>query len=415
MSAKRGAQADTAGDQAGKRPKPEDDGRPRPKKYALLMGFQGTSYAGMQRNIGFETIESTLLRALLVTGCIDKNNYETPQSMHFQRCARTDKGVHAARQVVAMRMILTENTVDELNAKLPDDIRIFGAFRTTKGFNPKNACTGRRYEYLLPTYALMPKEKVPVPEYRVDEPKLTWFRETLKRYIGTHKFHNFTAGKSASDDSCRRYITDFTVSEPFEREGIEWVRIQVKGQSFILHQIRKMIGLAVAIVRGHVKDDYMDRCFSDERVDVPKIPGLGLFLDCVFFDYYNKQYSNQHQILEFGAYDDVVESFKAAKIHSHIISQEKQEQVILRWLNLLFIHRFNALPDDKGPKYKAGLQFDDEVAKIAEDARQALQTGQQPPTTKEVEKRLFGDAAEAVAARSANPPTENSGWSCTIS
>lgn len=38
--------------------------------------------------------------------------------------------------------------------------RVFWVTRVTKGFNCKQQCSGRRYEYVLPTYALMDKSKV---------------------------------------------------------------------------------------------------------------------------------------------------------------------------------------------------------------------------------------------------------------
>lgn len=38
-----------------------------------------------------------------------------------------------------------------------------------------------------------------------------------------------------------RLITSFTAADPFEDGGMEWVRLSVKGQSFVLHQIRKMV------------------------------------------------------------------------------------------------------------------------------------------------------------------------------
>ena len=34
----------------------------------------------------------------------------------------------------------------------------------------------------------------------------------------------------------------FQIGKPFVRDGLEFATIRVKGQSFILHQIRKMIG-----------------------------------------------------------------------------------------------------------------------------------------------------------------------------
>lgn len=38
-----------------------------------------------------------------------------------------------------------------------------------------------------------------------------------------------------------RLVTSFVASEPFENNGMEWIRLTVEGQSFILHQIRKMV------------------------------------------------------------------------------------------------------------------------------------------------------------------------------
>jgi tRNA U38,U39,U40 pseudouridine synthase TruA len=39
----------------------------------------------------------------------------------------------------------------------------------------------------------------------------------------------------------QRYIMTIDVSEPLYIDGSEWVSIKLHGQSFILHQIRKMI------------------------------------------------------------------------------------------------------------------------------------------------------------------------------
>jgi len=43
--------------------------------------------------------------------------------------------------------------VPPINEKLPDDIRVFEVVRVTKSFNAKSAAWGRRYEYLMPSYA----------------------------------------------------------------------------------------------------------------------------------------------------------------------------------------------------------------------------------------------------------------------
>jgi tRNA pseudouridine(38-40) synthase len=50
------------------------------------------------------TIENALLDALFAAGMITEENNKKIQTMNFQRCARTDKGVHAARQVVSLKV-----------------------------------------------------------------------------------------------------------------------------------------------------------------------------------------------------------------------------------------------------------------------------------------------------------------------
>lgn len=44
-------------------------------------------------------------------------------------------------------------------------------------------------------------------------------------------------------------------SKPFMKEGYEFAVIKIKGQSFMLHQIRKMVGTVIAIVRGYAGED----------------------------------------------------------------------------------------------------------------------------------------------------------------
>lgn len=57
--------------------------------------------------------------------------------------------------------------------------------------------------------------------------------------------------------------------------------VYFQGQSFMLHQIRKMVGLVIAILRGHTDMSMMERAFGKDKVIIPTAPGLGLVLDMV--------------------------------------------------------------------------------------------------------------------------------------
>lgn len=82
--------------------KPEE--RIKRRKFCLLMGYSGTNYLGMQRNPDVNTIEEELLKALLKINWITEEGFNQPQTIHFQRAARTDKGVSAIRQCCSMKL-----------------------------------------------------------------------------------------------------------------------------------------------------------------------------------------------------------------------------------------------------------------------------------------------------------------------
>lgn len=82
--------------------RPED--RIKKRKYCLLIGYAGANYFGMQRNPAVNTIEEVLLTAMHKQKWINDEGFNQPQMAHFQRAARTDKGVSAARQCVSMKL-----------------------------------------------------------------------------------------------------------------------------------------------------------------------------------------------------------------------------------------------------------------------------------------------------------------------
>jgi tRNA pseudouridine38-40 synthase len=71
------------------------------------------------------------------------------------------------------------------------------------------------------------------------------------------------------------------------------VRLVITGQSFMLHQIRKMVGLAVAVMRGDAPPEAVPLALEPRRdVNTPIAPDVGLFLDEGIFEAYNARWGD---------------------------------------------------------------------------------------------------------------------------
>ncbi|XP_039735147.1 pseudouridylate synthase 1 homolog isoform X1 [Pteropus medius] len=339
-------------EQQAKKLKSSADGEPRRKlpkrKIVLLVAYSGKGYHGMQRNVGssqFKTIEDDLVSALVRSGCIPENHGEDMRKMSFQRCARTDKGVSAAGQVVSLKVWLIDDILEKINSHLPSHIRILGLKRVTGGFNSKNRCDARTYLYMLPTFAFAHKDRdVQDETYRLSTETLRRVNRLLARYKGTHNFHNFTSQKGPREPSAQRYVLDMFCEEPFERDGLEFAVIKVTGQSFMTHQIRKMVGLVVAIAKGYAPEDVLERSWGEAKVDVPKAPGLGLVLERVHFERYNRRFGNDglHEPLDWAGQEAEAAAFKEQHIYPTIVSTERHERSMAQWLSTLPVHDFSA-------------------------------------------------------------------------
>lgn len=243
-----------------------------------------------------------------------------------------------------------EINIDELNKDLPEQIRVFCARRVTKGFNAKEKCCGRTYTYTIPTVAFAEHSaQVKIDDYRLPGDKITKLNEILKMYEGTKSFHNFTSRKEYIDPSSKRYIVSFDCDVPFVVSGVEFAVLKVKGQSFMLHQIRKMIGLALAVLRGLTSKETISRAFTEVRIDIPMAPGLGLVLDQVHYDRYNARYGTDgiHDALSWDKEEPEVQKFFETFIVPTIVNTEINDASMVTWLETLPLHSYDIRTDSK--------------------------------------------------------------------
>ncbi|KAH9605087.1 hypothetical protein KSS87_000956 [Heliosperma pusillum] len=173
-------------------------------------------------------------------------------------------------------------------------------------------------------------------EFKYGEEVKERLNRILKYYEGTHNFHNFTTRTKAEDPSAKRYIVSFQANTTLTLEGIEFIKCEVVGQSFMLHQIRKMMGMAVAVMRNFASESIYDTAFDQVvRINVPTAPEVGLYLDECFFTSYNKKWNGTHEELSMKDYAEEAEEFKVKYIYSHIANTEHKEGAVAIWLHSL--------------------------------------------------------------------------------
>lgn len=383
-----------------------------------MIGYCGTGYNGMQiqNNPDVKTIEAEIFKAFIAAGAVSQENSTDLKKNGFMRAARTDKGVHAAGNVISCKLILEdEDIMHKINSHLPEKIRLWGIERVNRSFDCRKLCSSRVYEYLLPTHSLLPPrpksslynlieasraehpgvlrndpdvewwettrkrivesgvtqedleqvfektseagfdkdskkeyydesgevsdwgklvknirgiENACRREYRVNSEKLDLFRNAMKQYEGSHNFHNFTLGKTYKDPSARRFMKGTSVSDPFIIEGTEWISIKIHGQSFMLHQIRKMICMASLVVRTGCPITRISDCFGPAKINIPKAPALGLLLECPVYETYNEKLADMgYNKIDFSRYEKEMNEFKMKNIYDKIYSEETKENV----------------------------------------------------------------------------------------
>ncbi|KAL9603915.1 MAG: hypothetical protein Q9219_000853 [cf. Caloplaca sp. 3 TL-2023] len=174
--------------------------------------------------------------------------------------------------------------------------------------------------------------------YRIHPARLARVQSVLNAYLGTRNFHNYTICKRPRDPSAKRVIKSFIAGpEPILINDTEWLSLKVHGQSFMMHQIRKMATMATMVVRCGCPEERMQESYGHEKLTVPKAPSLGLLLERPIFDTYNKntvkEGVNKRGEVGFEKYKRELEEFKQREIYERIFREEERDDT---WVSFSF-------------------------------------------------------------------------------
>jgi len=239
-------------------------------RYLITFSYDGTSYHGYERQVGYKTIEEELNKALSFI-----NNKKTK----IVSSGRTDKGVHALAQTghVDIDVSITEYKLKRaMNSLLPNDIHVINTKIVDENFHARYNVKEKKYEYKLNMGEYNPCERNYIYQFnkKLDIDKM---KDAIKDFIGIHNFKSFTPNKEKKDNYVREiYDAKITV----KNDVVTFIFV---GNGFIKYQVRNMVGLLIQIGLGKKDKNCIEKIFNNKdrsqgfRTAHPE----GLYLVCV--------------------------------------------------------------------------------------------------------------------------------------
>lgn len=245
----------------------------------LTLAYDGTAYAGWQRQLGKPTVQETVESALKqIIG----------EHATVAASGRTDAGVHALAQVAAFRTTakLTPAAFQRaLNAYLPRDIAVLEAVEAAFEFHPRKYAKRKRYRYVIHNSRTHDAFRRNYAWHycfgKLDAPAM---HRAAQHWRGTHDFRAFetqwpqrsSSVRTMFDLECRR------LPPPNDR----LIYFEVEGDGFLYNMVRTMVGTLVEVGRRRRDEAWTAEILAggDRRLAGMKVPAAGLFLVSVGYD-----------------------------------------------------------------------------------------------------------------------------------
>ena len=248
------------------------------RTFKLTIAYDGTSYAGWQRQARVDTVQERLEVAL---GDIEG------RAVTVHGAGRTDAGVHARGQVASFKL---EHAIEAgalwraLNAKLPDDIRVVGVELAPDSFHARYLARRKSYRYRICQRPIADPMEHRFT-WHVPQPlDLDPMNRAGRLLVGRHDFAAFQTASGAADiRSTIRTILELRVWS--EGDGI--VAIDVVGEGFLRYMVRTITGTLVEVGQGRRPVSEMSDILASRSRDRAGVtaPPQGLCLMAV--DYSN--------------------------------------------------------------------------------------------------------------------------------
>ncbi len=238
------------------------------QRIALCVRYDGARYHGWQVQEELSTVQLQVEKALSLVA-----NHRVTVT-----CAgRTDARVHASAQVIHFDTDAERSDhawVFGANSNLPSDISVLWAKPVEKNFHARFSATARRYRYVLYNHDVKPailRHAVGWWYKPLDEKRM---QEAGNYLLGEHDFSSFRGSGCQSKSPIR------TMSLLDIRRSGRMLILEVQANAFLLHMVRNIAGMLVAIGSGEKPIEWAKEVLEaqDRRTAGVTISPNGLYL-----------------------------------------------------------------------------------------------------------------------------------------
>jgi tRNA pseudouridine38-40 synthase len=239
----------------------------------LTLSYDGTDFAGWQRQQDCRTVQATLEEAIeKITGARSAT----------LASGRTDAGVHALGQVVSFRTasrLSIEVLQRALNANLPHSMAVLDMAEVHDGFHATHDALRKRYRYVIhdgPVRdAFARRYAWHYAHGRLDAGAM---QRAAMPLIGTHDFSSFETTGAPRKTSIRT-VYDLHIERGRGDRG-QFVTLEIEANGFLYNMVRTIVGTLVDVGRGARPESWPGEVLAamDRRRAGRTAPPQGLFL-----------------------------------------------------------------------------------------------------------------------------------------
>lgn len=237
-------------------------------RYAAVVEYDGTGYAGWQRQQHADTVQQAVEEALSAVAA---------QPIEVVCAGRTDAGVHALHQVIHFDSLVSRPKIAWIrgtNSHLPNSVRVLWADRVAPDFHARFRAQSRLYRYIIASRPVRPA---------LHWSRVAWTYKSLQaermhaagqQLVGEHDFSSFRAAECQAKHP-RREVRSLSV----QQRG-DFLYLDIEANAFLHHMVRNIAGVLMAVGAGEQPEHWVGEVLAarDRRLAGVNAPPQGLYM-----------------------------------------------------------------------------------------------------------------------------------------